>query len=56
MEKSEKVHHQTEIDINGERKKFQQEEEFRINIIRNNQKKIREGHSVIYKDKDEEED
>ena len=38
MEKSSESIHQQEIDINLERKKFQQEEEFRINIIQNNLK------------------
>jgi len=55
MEKSSESIHQQEIDINLERKKFQQEEEFRINIIQNNLKKSRDGKPVIYKD-DEEED
>ncbi|MCC6520812.1 hypothetical protein IT403_02410 [Candidatus Nomurabacteria bacterium] len=53
MEKSEKVHHQAEIDINGERKKFQQEEEFRINIIKDNLKKTGDGKDVVYEDDEE---
>lgn len=55
MEKSEKPHYQTKIDLNTEREKFQREENFQRTILENNQKKFREGHSVIYKD-DEEED